>query len=376
MSDTLTDAERLKFRILADGLSITPAAMAALFELNDNRALTPADFASTTGVILLLEDDVWVNAPISAYNPNFVHSPPYTLDRAVDGFVVHGGSLESTAKFWLTPAYHGQRGVRRPFNHYVFTHGDRVRLSPIQGCSMRCHFCNIPYEDRYAIKPVDDMMAALRCALSDSVQPAQHMLISGGTPIPRDVPYLQEVYDRALREFPSTDIDIMMVPVDGLLDVRKLEELGLHELSINIELYDAALARSLMRQKHNQGQVKYLEFIAEAAEILGHGRVRSMLMVGLEPLEDTLAGVKAIAERGGIPVLSPFRPDPATPLRDWPPPTGDELEEVYLRADEIAKGAGAYLGPTCLPCTHNTVTLSGSHPDGLAYHYDLPTMVG
>ena len=97
-----------------------------------------------------------------------------------------------------------------------------------------------------------------------------------------------------------------------------------------------------------------------------------MLMVGLEPMETTLAGVQAIAERGGVPVLSPFRPDPVTPMRDLPPPSAQYLEETYLRASEVVAQAGAYLGPTCLPCMHNTVTLPSAIPGGASYEYELP----
>ncbi len=55
-----------------------------------------------------------------------------------------------------------------------------------------------------------------------------------------------------------------------------------------------------MRHKYNQGLAFYLDYIEQAAAALGPGRVRSMLMVGLEPMEMTLAGVAAIAERGGV----------------------------------------------------------------------------
>src|SRR5665811_339734 len=115
---------------MAEGLTIRPAAMLRLLELNSDRRLTPADFASTSGVILRLDDDVWVNAPIPQYNGNFLNDPPFALDRADDGFVVYGDSLEIPAEFWLTPQYHGTRNpAGRPYNNYVFTHADRVRLS-------------------------------------------------------------------------------------------------------------------------------------------------------------------------------------------------------------------------------------------------------
>jgi hypothetical protein len=96
-----------------------------------------------------------------------------------------------------------------------------------------------------------------------------------------------------------------------------------------------------------------------------------MLMVGLEPVESTLEGVEAILERGCVPVLSPFRPDPATPMRDSRPPSADELREVFLRATDLADRYGIDLGPDCPPDTHNTLTLL---PAGAEYRHQLPVM--
>jgi len=367
----LTDAHELKFELLAKGLSITKAAGRFLSEVNEHRPLTPADYASTSGVILELEDDVWVNAPIADYNPNFVNQPPYVLDLDKGGLVVHGRGLTSTARFWLPPRYHGQLASDgKPYNYYAFTHGDRVRLSPIMGCAMVCKFCNIPYEDRYGIKPLEVIAETLGVAMGDPYQPAQHVLISGGTPHDRDIPFLRSVYDTVLARFPETEIDIMMVPIEGLLDLPRLDELGVHQLSINIELFGSDLARRLMRQKFGRGLDWYLDFLERGAEVLGPGRIRSMLLVGLEPLEDTLRGVEAIVDRGCVPVLSPFRPSPGTPLEDYPPPTADEMKRAYLEAAALAADAGIDLGPDCPPCSHNTLTFPRN-----GYRHERPRMV-
>jgi len=359
MSTTLSKADRLKFHLLAEGVSISATARQYLKAHDGTHELSPADFASTSGVILRLDDEVWVNAPIADFNPNFVDTPRFRLDTTENGLVVYGLGFESKADFWLSPRYHGMiddNGI--PLNSFVFTHGDRVRLSPIQGCAMACKFCNIPYEDKYGTKPIDTMLSALRRALDDDVQPGRHVLISGGTPRPADHNYLRAVYAEVLQSFSGVEIDIMMVPVPGLLEVRDLARLGVHELSINIELFTSTDARTFMSQKQRQGIDHYLDFIAEASAVLGPGRVRSMLMVGLEPMEGTLAGVSAILERGGVPVLSPFRPDPSTPLHDFAPPDAMTFQETFLRADELAQAAGTELGPACPPCTHNTLTLS------------------
>jgi len=375
MTESLTDAQRLKFRLLSEGVQITAAGEEALHQRIGDRSLSPADYASTSGLILQLEDDVWVNAPIERYNPNFVSATPYFLDTTSDGFVVHGEGFVSTARYWPQPAYHGTHNEYGLLNNFVVTHGDRARLSPLRGCAMTCTFCNIPYDDpisEYGLKGIEAIVSAARAALDDSLQPARHMLISGGTPKPKDISYIQDVYRTILRTFPTLEVDIMMVPLKDLFDLPGLKSLGVNELSINIEVYNQGRAKSMMRQKYNQGIGYYLNFIAEAAEVLGVGKVRSMLMVGLEPMEDTLAGVAAIAERGGVPVLSPFRPDPATPLKAMKPPTGAELEETYLRAQEIVRAAGGVLGPDCPPCTHNTLTFA---PDNGVYRHPIPAMI-
>ena len=127
-------------------------------------------------------------------------------------------------------------------------------------------------------------------------------------------------------------------------------------LTINLEIYSQEVARRMMRPKYDLGLRYYLDFIEQAVIQFGPGRVRSLLLVGLGPLEDTLKAVDELVRRGCDPVLSPFRPDPHTPLRDAPPPTVNFLTETYERALEIVESQGGQLGPRCIPCQHNILT--------------------
>jgi 2-iminoacetate synthase ThiH len=261
----------------------------------------------------------------------------------------------------------------------VVTHGDRARLSPLNSCSMKCVFCNIPYDhplSTYQLEPIDQCLAALRLAVKDHRQPARHILISGGTPKPKDVPNHQELYRRVIESFPDVPVDIMMVPIPGILNLSELDRIGLGELSINLEVYDQRRQQSVARQKYNWGRSYYLDFIERAAEELGAGRVRSMLLVGLEPIESTLQGVEAIARRGGVPVLSPFRPDPVTPLRDTKPPTYGELLRVLALSEEIVAKHATFLGPACPPCTHNTLNFGCAIDGQVQYQHPHPRMLG
>ncbi len=365
-------AQQLKVELITEGLFIDPETQRALVE-SDDTPLTMADYASTSGVTLKLPGDVWVNAPINEFNPNFVEAPlSHLIIEDGKTYVVNGGDSQEV-EFIPVPSYNDKKlEDGSPVKWIAITHSDRVRLSPVKGCTVQCDFCDIPFdrregEPRYGgRKLIGNILEAAGVALSDPVLPAQHILISGGTPSKRDYGYENEVYERVVTENPGVDVDIMMVPMPGLLDVKHLGKLGVHGLSINLELWNKEIAVRTMRSKVKSSRELYFDFIEEATEEFGPGRVRSLLMVGIEPIEDTLRGVEALAQRGCDPVLSPFRPDPMTPLRDMAPPTSAHLLEVWQRSQEIvARYDGVKLGPRCIPCMHNTLTF----PDGTEDYY-------
>ena len=380
----LTLAQTMKLHILAEGIGITQAARGRLTDALGSQKLSSFDYASTSGIILELEPDVWVNAPVTDHNANFVVAPSCVLDVDAQGLLVRCGEGEVRASYCRQPRFHhdpgewGGRPGRDSLMDYVVSHADRARLSPLHGCSMVCDFCNIPFDvpmRDYTLFPIERCVQALRIAVDDPEQPARHIMVSGGTPKPKDVANHRELYACLLRTFPDVPIDIMMVPVQGIFDLDGLASLGVGELSINLEVFDPECEQKVARGKFHVGRQHYLDFIEEATNALGPCRVRSMLMVGLEPMESTMAGVRAIAERGGVPVLSPFRPDPATPLKDMRSSTFIELRETYLRAREAAELLGASLGPSCPPCTHNTVSFADDAAGNIIYRWDKPVMM-
>lgn len=366
----LTPVQRLKIDLMTDGMTVSEAARREMAGGDEDRPLTLADYASTSGVSLELEGDIWVNAPIYDFNPNFVEAPPHVLDFDSDRFFVRSGDLEVAANPVPVPDYHNQTNPwGEPYTSFAITHTDRVRISPIEGCGIVCKFCDLPYEFRYRKKSIEGLVDSVRRALEDERLPAQHVLISGGTPKPEDYEYEQQVYEAVTSAFPELDIDIMMVPSPGLLDLKHLKQIGIHGLSINLEIYNQEQAKKIMPLKARLAREYYLDFIEKAVEVFGPGKVRSLLLIGLEPLEDSLRGVEALATRGCEPVLSPFRPDPSTPLRSMKPPTANFLLEAYHRSLPILEKRGVKLGPRCIPCHHNTLTFPDT--SGL-YYYSEP----
>ncbi len=364
----LTPVQRLKLDLLTDGISLSASARRQLSGADGTSPLTVADYASTSGITLELEEDVWVNAPIRDFNPNFVSDSPHHLEFIEGAFRVTSYDLKVTAKPVPVPAFASlTNSSGRRYADFGMTHTDRIRISPIAGCPGGCKFCDLTVKYSYQVKPIDDLIQTVTVALEDTVLPARHIMISGGTPRQDDFSYLNDVYRAIVKHFPNVAVDIMMVPLPGLLDLQALFDMGVNGLSINLELFDELTARTLMPLKGSLTRGYWLDFIERAVAVFGLGRVRSLLMLGLEPLDRTLQGVDALAQRGCDPVLSPFRPDPAAELGARLPPTAQLLAEAYEQSCEIAARYGVKLGPRCIPCQHNTVSFPDDSGEYMRY---------
>lgn len=377
---TLSEGQLLKFRLLANGVAISPEAAAAWTELFRG-PVTLAEYATTSGVALVLPDDLYVNAPLST-------TTSVPLLRYKGGvFVLLDAQREVPVSPIPVPSFHQSvqqdrlDETQQPYTNYGVTHTDRCRVSPISGCAWKCHFCDLPYEFAYRKRHRGNMLETIRAAAKDPLAPARHVLISGGTPrapVPTrpgregsdDEVWLDDVY-AYLAEHSPLPVDVMMPPRRDLTHPAWLRSVGVNMVSINLEISDPDRARALAPAKSRLGRGHVLRYIEEAVEAFGVGFVQSLVVFGtaIEPLESTLRGVRDLAQRGCIPVLSPFRPHHLTPLGSAPAATLDEVLRVYERSLEIcaAAGTGVWPGPRCIPCHHNTAAV----PDGSDFYVGL-----
>ena len=127
----------------------------------------------------------------------------------------------------------------------VMSHGDRVRLSPIDGCAYDCSFCDMA-ELPYIRYSTEELVEALAIAAADEVLPVRHALISGGSPRARHYEEFERTVT-SLIESTHLPMDLMLSPQvnnDGLLD--RLKAAGLQDFSINIEVFAPAPALSAL----------------------------------------------------------------------------------------------------------------------------------
>ncbi|MCR4377230.1 MAG: radical SAM protein [Rhodospirillales bacterium] len=358
--DDVESMARLKFALFAHGLRITSSALEKLAEDRDD--LTIRD-GIAGGLEIKLFDRLHVNVPIKEY---FALLSPLALHwTAQDGFLIQDEAEDVIPIDILPiPDFAGRKiSTGTPMLDIGQMFNERLSIEIFYGCvntwanETACHFCELGAERKPAFVDLNDTQEFVAHCRDNPKINMRHILLGGGTPPDRLLPLYVEAAKRVRQE---TDVPlyVMMAPPPDLGLLDELRNAGVDEVGFNIEIVDRKLAQRVMPAKGTIPLARYLETMEYAVKLWPkQGAIRSILIVGLEPLENTLQGVRELCARGVMPILSPFRPVPGTPLTNHPTPTAEVLFQSWKRAQEIAQEYAMALGPTCIACQNNTISM-------------------
>lgn len=374
---------RLKAELLAMGATVSDGTRAAL-DVQGKRP-TRVRSGSCGGVDLVLRGGTYVNCPTEEI---FAKASPFSIEFDGATFRVQDERSpgETTRVIPVpSPKFYtaGERGVA--VGQLCF---DRLGIGLTNRClywsrsSSSCQFCSIGLNTNTERrdKHVDDMIDVVRLAYEEPAPMARasHVLLGGGTwPSADAIARQVAVAAREIKTRWSNPVYAMIVPPDDLDVIDELADAGVDEIGLNIELYSDVHCERFLPKKHAEHKkAAYEAALRRSVDRIGPVNTRSILIVGLEPRDQTLDGVRWLCGMGVMPILSPFRPLVGTPLesleREPGTRTGSELRRLAEDAQAIADEYGLPLGPTCIPCQGNTLNVPG-HP--LYRYYGEPPEV-
>ena len=339
----------VKAQLLFEGIKITNSAKVALNKLSEIWLMN--DYITCSGVTLNFKNLYVTTIPND--NAKFI------LDYDTD-FFIEINDEKVSVNVIVPPEYMKDDIVigGKKITCYINTYTDRIRIQLISGCANSCKFCNAK-EFKYEFNDLVSLDKALKIGLSE--RKVRHALISSGNAKnEKDLQNFTKYYEYFCSKYKDLEIDLM-TPPRGFNNYKSknkyisylmhLKEIGICGLSTNIELYNLDKLKYYCPEKYDIGQDNYFYFIEEAVKIFGKNRVRSLIIVGLEPLEYTLKGVEELAKIGCNPTLSPLFP--------YGEAQGNLSTELFIEArrksEEICDKYNISLGPLCLPCSHNTL---------------------
>ncbi|MEZ4313988.1 MAG: radical SAM protein [Polyangiaceae bacterium] len=323
-----------KAKIFAQGLFVPDDLWA---ELTDENHYRHKRAGLSQGRFFRLHDGeshTAVNAPV--LEP-FARRSPLHLAKEDGTYVVYEGEerLVTATPFAWPRWYSRATQDGTPMSMVVSAHCDTSLYTAIYqgGCDywqgdQMCKFCAMKIDQKARWRAIEPIIEVVKVALEEN--PAAEISFGGGTRLTPDKSARHKADAIAeLKKHASIPVCVEMAPPDTDDWLDRLKDAGLDSILLNLEIWDEDVRRQMMPGKAAISRDRYLQALAYAVKILGENQVSSQIIIGLEPLEDTLSAVRAVLDTGAIPLPVVFRPLPGTPLEDTPPPSVDDVMTVF-----------------------------------------------
>lgn len=350
---TIDDWTILKTSLLIQGIKISHSALNIL---ENSGGIQEGTFDA---IDIYFSDKIIINCPLRIPFSSF---SPFTLNYANDKYeLFYYETLIDTVtvdKKDFIPDLRTHSGLC--YSKMVQRNNNRIRIRHNSVCIFKqhgkgCYFCHAKNEVDYPFDLVDIKESFLFFLKNTNFD---KIMIGGASNDRKSETNIIKSIIQLIRNYTDKKIYIMTVPPTNLNEIKEYKRLGANEIAFNMEIYDEKIAKTLMPEKGNIPRDEYLLALKKATDIFGkNGDVRSMLLIGLEPIESFNAGIEALCRIGVSPMISPFRPMYHTKLQNFVPPTLCECLRYMTSALELTARYDMTLGPVNPYDQNNTLNI-------------------
>lgn len=238
---------------------------------------------------------------------------------------------------------------------------------------MSCRYCGIGVNLRKGRdlpnKSIDDFLETLAEARKFPLFRHGPVFAGGAYPGPDRGHRLHAKYIAAIKNaYPDNWLRLTIAPPDDVEYVDMLMEAGTDLVGYNYEVFDPQLFAKMCPgkvrdiEKGTPGHVTYDAMLRHVVETYGRNRAHANLILGLEPVASTVAGIRHLAAMGVIPTVFVFVPLLGTYMEKEATPTAMQMLYVYQKIREIVEQTH-HLDTGCAGCQRMMVNTK-SH-DGL-----------
>jgi hypothetical protein len=295
----------------------------------------PSPLTNPFGLVhLVLPEGV----PVSVHlNENGAESP-FTLQKNGATFQLDIFGSESVPVQWTPPlkSYQEKTSSGVLVSDILTVHGDFIAVHPTHACrfgqsGLSCRYCGSsrdvsqhpPFTPRDLVEAIQIVEKEKRCDL---------VCLSSGRVETEDggVERLEK-WVSEIRKHLNILIALDLVPPETNDWIDNTYAMGVDALYYDSDFFNPNDPAGGDFQKHKARQLEALQY---ASKIFPTGAVLSHLVIGFEPLEETLKSIDLLIDRGVVPVLAYFPPYGGSQLRSQWTATPEEVQKVYAHLYE------------------------------------------
>lgn len=362
---------KLKAELLVNGVDAVPEALTGLGHdfKEQNHGLFGWDFEDHTDIDLpddfTLPDGTVVQFRRNSHSPYLV-----TIQDSKRVLTHHEGDI-CEVKWIPRPRYYNQQT----------SNGNKmVKIGQVGGedclffcyqnyCSHfsnseQCLFCNLvstseTYNSVLKKKDTQDIGEVARAAFMEGN--VKHVLLTGGCfNHQKEIQMVSNIVE-SIRDHTGLDRvpgTILPSPARTKDELKGYYESGIQAIGFSMEIWDERLYQAICPGKSRSvSHEVFLNSIKNAVRIFGEGNVFGVFVMGLEPRETFLQGVKTLANLGANIVPFVWSPNPGSKLEGHRAPTSQWYVDTILEAAEIVHQSGVPSGAEnhCYRCDGNSL---------------------
>lgn len=362
---------QLKAELLVNGINATSEALKEVGQKykEQNHGLFGWDFEDHTH-IALPDDFVLPDDTIVQFRRNS-HSR-YLVDKIGNNLILKEGEKEICGVEWLPrPLYYSQKTIS---NNYM------VKIGQVGGkdclffcyqnyCSHfskneQCLFCNLvatstTYNSVLRKKDADDIGEVAEVAFSEGN--VRHVLLTGGCfNHQKEIDLVSNIV-KSIKEhtgFSTVPGTILPSPPRSIQEIQKYHDSGIKAMGFSMEIWDEKLYQAICPGKAKSvSHEAFVDSIRNAVKVFGEGNVYGVFVMGLEPRETFLEGVRELVGLGANIVPFVWSPNPGSKLSGHRAPTSKWYTDTITEASEIVAEANVPAGTEnhCYKCDGNSL---------------------
>ena len=360
----------LKAELLVEGIRANPDSLreVGVKYKEQNHGLFGWDFEDHVGK-MLPDDFLLPNGTVVQFRQN--SRSPYLVAMKEKDLVLSRGEDELCRVEWLPkPAYYARKT----------SHNNKmVKIGQIGGadclffcyqnyCSFfskheECLFCNLvstsqTYDSVLKKKDTEDIGEVAAAAFAEGM--VKHVLLTGGCfNHQKEIEMVSGIL-KSIREHTGLDRvpgTILPSPAKGD-DIKRYHDTGIGAIGFSMEIWDKKLYEAICPGKsEGTSHDEFIRSIETAVKVFGDGNVYAVFVMGLEPGQTFLEGVRQISELGANVVPFVWSPNPGSKLEGHRAPTSKWYIDTVLEASEIVSEAGVPSGTEnhCFRCDGNSL---------------------
>jgi hypothetical protein len=365
------DQFQLKAALLVEGIDyVAPVfdGIGTTFK-EQNHGLFGWDFVNHVDV-QMPDDFVLSDGTVTQfrYNPQ----SPYRMELT-DGqrMVTKDGVALDTVKLIPRPHYYDARTTRGSLMRQIAQVGgeDCFFVCYQNYCShfargRQCAFCNLvstkkTYDSVLSRKDIADIGETAAAAFSEGL--CNHILLTGGCfSHEKEVDLVCQIVQSIRSALKVAVVPGTILPSATLHeeDIRRYRDTGIGAIGYSMEIWDEAFYKAICPGKAaSVSHDRFFASIKDAVGIFGPGNVYGVLVMGLEPQESFLEGIRALYDVGANVVPFVWSPNPGSKLEGHRAPAAQWYIDTTLAAAEIAVASGVPSGNEnhCFRCDGNSL---------------------